>query len=205
MTQSWRYAMHKMEISDTLGIVGLLHRFRSSATTLTSLQEGEPSPHQRGTPGTDYIYHPGCNQVTWIFWIFNRNIQPGWTPLPLCLHRGQHPIFQRYSAILGSLAKTWSHKKKQHVCISDQHPWCLRALSPLPCHGPSPLSRILSQTPGNSFKTSHMWTHPSMYLPHLDHFLDVNCAGTVPVVKLERPVQFVPEWSVFGSWECSIF
>ena len=50
-----------------------------------------------------------------------------------------------------------------------------------------------------------MWTHPSMYLPHLDHFLDVNCAGTVPVVKLERPVQFVPEWSVFGSWECSIF
>ena len=109
MTQSWRYAMHKMEISDTLGIVGLLHRFRSSATTLTSLQEGEPSPHQRGTPGTDYIYHPGCNQVTWIFWIFNRNIQPGWTPLPLCLHRGQHPIFQRYSAILGSLAKTWSH------------------------------------------------------------------------------------------------
>ena len=45
----------------------------------------------------------------------------------------------------------------------------------------------------------------SIYLPHLDHFLDVNCAGTVPVVKLERPVQFVPEWSVFGSWECSIF
>ena len=52
--------MHKMEISDTLDIVGLLHRFRSSATTLTSLQEGEPSPRQRGSPGTDYIYHPGC-------------------------------------------------------------------------------------------------------------------------------------------------
>ena len=42
-------------------------------------------------------------------------------------------------------------------------------------------------------------------IPHLDHFLDVNCAGTIPVVKLERPVQFVPEWSVFGSWQCSIF
>ena len=50
---------------------------------------------------------------------------------------------------------------------------------------------------------THMNT--SIHLPHLDHFLDVDCAGTIPVVKLERPVQFVPEWSVFGSWECSIF
>ena len=60
---------------------------------------------------------------------------------------------------------------------------------------------------GKHLKQLQNFTHvnTSIYLPHLDHFLDVNCAGAVPVVKLERPVQFVPEWSVIGSWECSIF
>ena len=107
-------------------------------------------------------------------------------------------IFCKFRKCAKNLVSQSFNEKNRHIDfrILDAH------VSSLHCH-------VMVQTLclvycGKHLKQLQNFTHVNP-IPHLDHFLDVNCAGTVPVVKLECPVQFVPEWSVFGSWECSLF